>query len=106
MMKMCDTNGDGKLDDSERAAMKEKMKSHRAEIIKKFDKNGDGVLDKTERPAVREAMKARRAERLKKFDKDGDGKLSEQERTAARAEGAKTHGKKPGAGPAPDQGGK
>ncbi|MFN8607275.1 MAG: hypothetical protein U0931_07075 [Vulcanimicrobiota bacterium] len=41
-----DTNGDGQLDQGERAAAK-------AQIMKRFDSNGDGQLDDQERQAIR-----------------------------------------------------
>lgn len=93
MMKRYDLNGDGKLDDGERAAMEKDRKLFRAKMLKKFDKNGDGKLDQTERLAIKEAMKSKRAERLKRFDKDGDGRLNEEERAAARAEWSQPHDK-------------
>lgn len=85
MLQRFDKNGDGKLDDDEKAAMKEALKQERGprgpgdigglaggaaaetvpgaelyvrEIIKRFDKDGDGKLDATE---LTEALKARAA---------------------------------------------
>ena len=62
VLKKYDKNGDGKLDDSERATMRE-------EQLKKYDKNGDGKLDESERAAMREDMKKQAKEH-----KDGDKK--------------------------------
>jgi Ca2+-binding EF-hand superfamily protein len=66
MIKKFDKNGDGKLDEAERAeAAKSRGGAPGAggrdpakmqEMIKKYDKNGDGKLDETEKA---EAMKAR-----------------------------------------------
>lgn len=42
-----DTNKDGKLDDTEKAAIEKD-----ADMIKKYDKNGDGKLDATEKAAL------------------------------------------------------
>ncbi|MBX3171380.1 MAG: EF-hand domain-containing protein [Candidatus Eremiobacteraeota bacterium] len=66
-----DKNGDGQLDESERAAA-------RAEMLKRFDTNGDGQISEQERQAVRAQM-------MKRFDTNGDGQLSDQEKQAARA---------------------
>ena len=73
MLKKFDKDGDGKLSDEEKAAMKAEMQKRRGEGGKGPDA-------------------ARRAEMMKKFDKDGDGKLSEEERAAMRAEMQKKRG--------------
>lgn len=72
-MERFDVNKDGELSDTERDAMREKMKSRKskgrkdskgrnglseekkAELIKKYDVDGDGVLSKTERTAMHAA---------------------------------------------------
>jgi Ca2+-binding EF-hand superfamily protein len=47
-----DTNGDGKIDDAERAAkraeMAEKLKAKHPELFAKLDTNGDGALSAME----------------------------------------------------------
>jgi hypothetical protein len=53
MLKRYDKNGDGKLDDEEKAA----MKKDREEQLKKYDKNGNGKLDDDEKAALREDLK-------------------------------------------------
>lgn len=73
-----DKNGDGQLDDSEKAAAREQM-------LKRFDTNGDGQVSDQERQAVKAQM-------MKRFDTNGDGQLSEQERQAARAARGKNGG--------------
>jgi len=80
-MKKYDTDGDGKLSDDERKAMRE---AFRKRSIEKYDKDGDGKLSEEERRAMRRdrgGMWAAATERwrLQHFDKDGDGKLSEAE---------------------------
>lgn len=100
LIKRFDKNGDGKLDEDEKAAAHKAMRmeggggerDHYKEILRRFDKNGDGRLDDAERA---EAEKARemvekhggvgrfRALVLKRFDKDGDGKLNDAERAEA-----------------------
>lgn len=48
-----DADGDGKLNEEERAAAKAAREQH----IKEFDSNGDGKLDDTERKAAMQARK-------------------------------------------------
>jgi Ca2+-binding EF-hand superfamily protein len=59
-----DRNGDGKLDENERAAAKEAFKERfgemRKKTLEKFDRNGDGKLDENKKEAAKEALKARR----------------------------------------------
>lgn len=62
ILKKYDKNGNGKLDEDERAA----MKKDREEELKKYDKNGDGKLDETEKAAMREDLKKKLEERKKK----------------------------------------
>ena len=84
LLKRFDKNGDGKLDDAEKAAAQEAMKGkgrpgqpepgkgvpNRVDIIKKFDKNGDGKLDDAEKAAAQEAKgKGRPGAPPKKGDK-------------------------------------
>ncbi len=88
-----DTDGDGTLNEEERAAAKaahgERMKARKAEMLEKFDKDGDGELNEEEKKAMNEAMKARM---LEKFDKDGDGELSAEERAEMRKAMSKRRG--------------
>ena len=51
---MIDANGDGKLDDTERAAARKAAEERRAEFIKKFDTDGDGKLSPAELRNARE----------------------------------------------------
>ena len=123
MLKKFDTDGDGKLSDAERTALRIEMQNRpggkerkqwtpeqRAEMLKKFDTDGDGKLSDAERTALRTEMQNRRggkerkqwspeqrAEMLKKFDTDGDGELSQEERNAAREamKASQTRGGKP-----------
>jgi len=107
LIKRFDKNGDGKLDEEEKAAAKEAMKmegggrgpggaegeKRRAELLKRFDKNGDGKLDDEERAEMEKArqliqrnggMDRFRQEILKRFDKNGDGVLDDAERAEAQ----------------------
>ncbi len=81
-----DKNGDGKLDDAERAdlhaAFKAKRAEHRQAMLARFDKNGDGKLDDAERAAMRDTLVT---ERFQKLDKNGDGMISLDEFKAGAA---------------------
>lgn len=129
-LKKFDQNGDGKLDEAERAAARkefakkhprfaQRMKSgkrgpggeefRRGYMLGKFDLNGDGKLDETERAAARAAGEKRmranlekQLQRLKAIDTDGDGKISDTEWAAAKAQREKMraeHGEHAGFGP-------
>ncbi len=63
-LKKYDKNGNGKLDDDEKAA----QKKDREAMLKKYDKNGDGKLDDAEKEAQKADMK-----------KKGDKKKKEKE---------------------------
>jgi hypothetical protein len=86
-----DTNGDGVLDDAERAKMKEAFAAKRAArkqaMLAKYDTNKDGKLEKTERVAMADDLAAKRFAAL---DKNGDGKLTLDEFKAG-AEARATH---------------
>ncbi|MGH7946011.1 MAG: EF-hand domain-containing protein, partial [Opitutaceae bacterium] len=100
LLKRFDRNGDGKLDDDERAGAKELMlkeqvdrqmaraaelpgglEQFRAEALQLFDRNRDGRLDEEERvaaqkfAAVQEAAAEGREQLKKRFDRNGDGTL-------------------------------
>jgi len=99
VMQKFDANGDGKLDDAERAKMKEafatRRAEHRAARIARFDADKDGALS----PAERAAMQDTRArERFGRLDKDGDGKLSLDEFKAGAGRGHNRGGHHHGGG--------
>jgi hypothetical protein len=84
-----DTDGDGVISESERAAIREAMMERRREdmlrrMTPRFDADGDGVLNDEERKAAEEALETMRIERearfMARFDTDGDGVLSDSER--------------------------
>ncbi len=80
LLQKYDTNGDGKLEPNERAAMRAdfqaKRAARRAKMLAKWDTNHDGKLEPNERAAMREA----RAENMfKRLDVNGDGELSFEE---------------------------
>lgn len=93
-MSRFDTDGDGVISESERAAIREAMMERRREemlqrMLPRFDLDGDGVLNDAERKAAEEALEAMRIERearfMARFDLDGDGVLSDSERAAMQA---------------------
>lgn len=77
MIEKFDTNKDGKLDATEKAAMKTAFEAKRAEMKKnmllKFDTNKDGKIDDSERAVARDT---KLTERFKKLDTDGNGQIS------------------------------
>ena len=61
LLEAADKDGDGKLSEEEKAALKAKLKEakeeFKAKIVKKFDTNGDGKLDKDELAAGLDKVK-------------------------------------------------
>lgn len=111
IIKKFDRNGDGKLDETERAAAREAIRGNRKKgshiqravmgkrdqairhgyIMGRFDTNRDGKLDDAEKSAVRAEAEQRmrsqmekQLQRLKTVDADGDGKISDGEWAVAR----------------------
>lgn len=84
LLERFDTNKDGQLDESERAAMKKAFEAKRAErhqeMLAKYDLDKDGKLSESERAAARQD---RLVERFKAIDTNGDGSISLQEFEAA-----------------------
>jgi len=96
LLKRFDKNGDGKIDENEKAQAKLEMLKDgsgaragggqfREQMLKRFDKNKDGKLDENERAEALEALKTN-PRFVKRFDKNQDGKLDDAELAAARAE--------------------
>ena len=57
LLERFDADGDGQLDDEEKAAAKEAFK---AKLKERFDRNGDGELDARERRALERALRFRK----------------------------------------------
>ena len=74
--KQFDKNGDGKLDQEERAAA---TKARRDEMLKKYDKNGDGKLDPEEQKAMNEQRRQEAAARKAELEKGGQKKEEKKE---------------------------
>ena len=56
ILKIFDSDGNGKLSMAERFTMRKKMQGRKKELIQKFDKDGDGKLNDEERATVRKAF--------------------------------------------------
>lgn len=102
IIKRYDTNKDGKLDETEVAAVKEQMlmanqekrearlervKDRQGEWIKEFDKDGDGKLNDEEKKTMETTVRARMEKNprmMERLDTDKDGKLSDAEWAAGR----------------------
>ncbi len=92
-MSRFDTDGDGRISEAEREAMRAEMIARREEFMlrrmtARFDADGDGVLSDDERAEAEAELAVRRAEQrarmLERFDTDGDGTLSDRERQTMR----------------------
>ncbi len=82
-----DTNGDGQIDEAERAAMRAARAKRRADrTLESFDSDGDGELDEDETTMRDWARDDRTSDRVARMirdaDTDGDGKLSREEAEA------------------------
>ena len=90
LLKKFDKDGDGKLNDAERAELRKAMDARRKEFMAKFDKDGDGKLNEEERKA---AMAARPKPG---GDKPGGKRPGGDKKGGKRPGGDKKGGKRPG----------
>jgi hypothetical protein len=96
VLKEFDQDGDGKLNDQERAAMHAEREKKKLE---RYDTDKDGKLSDAEKTAMRAS---REKEMLEKFDADKDGKISDEERKAAQDAGFSGPGGRHKRGPRPE----
>jgi len=68
ILKIFDSDGNGKLSMAERFRMRKKMQGRKKELIQKFDKDGDGKLNDEERATVRKAFEKHKSELFEKSD--------------------------------------
>lgn len=96
MIEKFDVNKDGKLDDAEKAKLREAKHAlfaqRKAEKLARFDANKDGSLDKQERTVMRDQ---RIESRFAKLDANADGVVTLAEMKAAKTKG-KGKGKRRG----------
>ena len=59
ILALYDTDGDGKLSETEKAAMKADQEARRAELIAKYDTDGDGKLSAAEALPLKQAIQQR-----------------------------------------------
>jgi EF hand domain-containing protein len=89
-----DKNGDGVLDDAERADMKAafaaKRAAHRQAMLDKYDTDKDGKLEPAERATMRNDLLTTR---FQKMDANGDGVVSLDEFKAGAAMPGHRHGR-------------
>ena len=68
ILKIFDSDGNGKLSMAERFTMRKKMQGRKKDLIQKFDKDGDGKLNDEERATVRKAFEKGKSEFFEKSD--------------------------------------
>jgi len=99
MREKFDKDGDGELNDAERAELKKEIMKRRevnqAKMLQRFDTDKDGEISHEEKKAARPVLSKERKEikeaALKEFDKDGDGTLSADERKGTKQWIQKNH---------------
>ena len=93
MIEKFDINKDGKLDDAEKAKLREAKHAmfaqKKAEKLAKFDANKDGALDSAERTAMHDE---RVAKRFAMLDANKDGAITLDEMKAAKHRGGHHRG--------------
>ena len=84
VMERFDSDGDGKLSDSERQALATSGSTNLGGLAQRFDSDKDGLISVAERTAAiedfRGRLEAQNRDTLAEFDADGDGVISAEER--------------------------
>ncbi len=89
-IELFDRDGDGRLSEEERAALREDLKARRTKLMAKYDQDGDGALNESERAQVRADFIEFLKNAVATYDTDDDGILSPAERATAIQELWKT----------------
>jgi len=84
ILKIFDSDGDGKLSMAERFAMRKKMQGRKKELMQKFDKDGDGKLNDEETATVRKAFEKGKSEFFEKSDTNEEEIRDQAETKASR----------------------
>ena len=85
-MKKFDKDGDGKLNEEERAEARKTMEARRQEALKKFDKDGDGKLNEEERKAAIAARPKPGETKEKEPEEKGKKNLKEKKKKGGEKE--------------------
>ena len=83
ILKIFDSDGNGKLSMAERFTMRKKMQGRKKELIQKFDKDGDGKLNDEERATVRKAFEKHKSGFFERSDTNKE-EIRDQAETKAR----------------------
>jgi len=84
VLKIFDSDGNGKLSMAERFTMRKKMQGRKKELIQKFDKDGDGKLNDEERAKVRKAFEKHKSGFFERSDTNKEEIRDQAETKASR----------------------
>lgn len=86
MLRKYDRNGDGKLDDREKARQMQDHYVHHKRLIHQYDKNGNKKLDRFEAEQMAYLIYFQRLSFMNLYDEDQDGYLDGEETRRMRSE--------------------